>query len=176
MALRYLILGEDARLTTSQGDEFWVDTADVERVVGYAWQTDRTGPNVYVARRWREGTVIKSQKLHRLLLCPPPDRVVDHIDGDGRNNRRSNLRVCTQAENHANLNPAFRSSTGFAGVYRRGEGRFVARIRRDGRLVTLGTFEDAEDASRAYRAARGVADEFYNRSRPAPLSSFWERS
>lgn len=160
MSLRYVILGSAARLYTAQGDAFWVDLADLECVSGLAWQTQKHG---HVYRRYRDGSAIRVEYLHRRLLNPPSDKVVDHIDGDGFNNRRSNLRICTHAENAANRGPEHRSSTGFVGVEKLKRGGFKARMRVEGRLVHLGVFSTAEEASAAYREARGVSEEFYRR-------------
>lgn len=90
---------------------------------------------------------------------------VDHRDGDGQNNRWSNLREATQSENQQNLRgPRSHNQLGVLGVYpvppsrrkRNGPGRFFARIVVQGRGVHLGTFATIEEAQAAYLAAKRV--------------------
>lgn len=78
-----------------------VDAADRDLVSVHRWSAVPTSSkrnNHYAQARIGKAQV----KLHRLLMAPPPGLVVDHINGDGLDNRRANLRVCTQAENARN--------------------------------------------------------------------------
>lgn len=87
--------------------------------------------------------------LHRLImgLSYGDRRQVDHIDGDGLNNRRSNLRIVTQAQNQQN--------TGQLGAHRlAGRKRWRAKAVLDGKQIHLGMFdtrEAAEEAGREWR-------------------------
>jgi hypothetical protein len=95
--------------------------------------------------------------LHRLILQPAAGDVVDHIDGSPLNNRRSNLRVCKQAQNAMNRKVANNSNSGVTGVSeytRRGrEHRWYAYIKVSGKQINLGTFVLFEDAVTARREA-----------------------
>jgi len=84
--------------------------------------------------------------MHRAIVKPPRGYVVDHVNGDGLDNRRENLRVCTLSENAQNR--TFRNACGFHGVRRHGS-RWQARLLGK----SLGMFESAEDAARAWDAA-----------------------
>lgn len=82
-----------------------------------------------------------------------PDQELDHINGIKDDNRISNLREVTHAENMQNRTKAMRSSsTGVLGVkpFRNG---YIARIQRFGKRQHLGVFKTIEEASSAYRAA-----------------------
>jgi hypothetical protein len=80
-------------------------------------------------------------------MHPRKGYVVDHIDGNGLNNRRCNLRECTQKQNRANAKPCGGVS-GFVGVYAR-NGKWTAGIRYRGKNLHLGTFDDPVEAAKA---------------------------
>jgi hypothetical protein len=80
---------------------------------------------------------------------PVPD-IIDHADGDPRNNRISNLRAATKAQNNANSRS--RGSAGVKGAYRQGNG-FFSHIKAGGKKHYLGYFATAEEAAEAYREA-----------------------
>ncbi|HEY4547820.1 MAG TPA: AP2 domain-containing protein [Pedomonas sp.] len=121
-----------------------VDAKDVALLSQYRWRKQGR----YAATRLPDGSLLL---MHRLLLSPPGDMLVDHIDGDGLNNCRHNLRVCTNSENMKN-----RKSSGgvsrFKGVWRDGD-RWRATIRVNGKKICLGTHPTEERAARRYDAA-----------------------
>jgi hypothetical protein len=90
--------------------------------------------------------------MHNLLLGI---KGVDHINHDGLDNRRANLRPATRSQNNHNERPRTGSFSRFKGVIFDGRwrGRWQARIIMDGRRLSLGYFATEEDAARAYDAA-----------------------
>lgn len=76
-----------------------------------------------------------------------PTDQIDHADGDGLNNRQGNLQVASQADNNKNAAIRKDNKTGVAGVTLSRNGSFVASIRVGGKQLTLGTFNDLEDAA-----------------------------
>jgi hypothetical protein len=80
-------------------------------------------------------------------------RIIDHRDGDPKNNRLSNLRRATQSQNCANRRLARNNTSGFKGVSRRASGKWLAYISKNGRKRCLGRFETPEAAHEAYMAA-----------------------
>jgi hypothetical protein len=81
----------------------------------------------------------------------PPDEI-DHINRNPKDNRWSNLRLASHAENQRNTNARANNTSGFKGVSRNYE-KWVAQIRVDGKRMHLGTFMTPEGASLAYRWA-----------------------
>lgn len=93
--------------------------------------------------------------LHRLILSRILGRSlernewVDHINGNGLDNRRENLRVATASQNSLNRGKQSNNKTGFKGVHKGRKG-FRAQIKINGKMVRLGDFDTPEEAYSAY--------------------------
>jgi HNH endonuclease/AP2 domain len=87
-----------------------------------------------------------------------PTQNIDHIDGDKRNNRISNLRDCSQRVNVENQRIVSRNNTsGFTGVvWRADKKRWSALIQVDGKRKRLGGFDTPEQAHAAYLSAKRI--------------------
>lgn len=108
-------------------------------------------------RKWyflHDYAISDSVLMHRLIARPCQTQIIDHIDGNTLNNQRSNLRICSVAENLWNRRATW-SASGFKGVSRRNRDRspWRASITKNGRAVHLGSFADPVDAAKAYDAA-----------------------
>lgn len=93
--------------------------------------------------------------LHRVIWemhnGPIPEgMVVDHIDGDLGNNLLSNLRCCSRDDNMLNTKKSVRNTSGFKGVHKKQNGKYIAYINKGGKRTHLGTFSDAKEAYAAY--------------------------
>jgi len=89
----------------------------------------------------------------RILMDVPAKLVVDHRNGNTLDNRKENLRVCTQGENILNSRVRHNKKEGLPkGVTRHGK-KYAARIRKDNMTSYLGTFIYIEDAEAAYKKA-----------------------
>lgn len=134
-----------------------VDDEDAEWLRQWRWCALSTRRSSFYACRRQGACAIL---MHRELLQPPLGYHCDHIDGNGLDNRRANLRLATPSQNAQNSRAKKKNSTGFRGVYREGE-RFVAQIRANRVTVRLGRFKTAESAHAAYcEAARRLHGEF----------------
>jgi hypothetical protein len=134
----------------TQGKSTVIDDEDWELVAPFRWSLIHEGNRVswHVVARWPDGPT-KFIKMHRLILGLPPERpFVDHVDCDGLNNRRSNLRIATRQQNSSNRD-CLGNKSGFKGVFQNGKS-WTARIRFNKRLINLGTFPDPTDAARRY--------------------------
>ncbi len=100
--------------------------------------------------------------MHRQIMNAPAGLVVDHIDGNGLNNRKSNLRVCTQGQNSLNSRPRRNCSSRYKGVsfYKRDK-IWQAQIFYNFRTINIGRFDDEVEAALAYdRKAEELFGEF----------------
>lgn len=127
--------------------EFWVDDCDVRLLSGYSLRLLVSRGCRYVVCSKYEDGVRHQVLLHNLILGAAEDGVVtDHIDGNGLNNARSNLRRVSYSVNNRN-----KPRLGFS--FDRRRNMFRARMRVDGREFWLGYHKSASDARAAYCAA-----------------------
>ena len=132
------------RIPLSRGLFATVDAADYEELSKYRWHATCSGGSKVYAVCHKDG---KSLSMHRMILKPPKGYLVDHIDHNPLNNRRCNLRVCTQEQNMVNRGPKGGSSR-FVGVSRCGK-KWRAGIIWRGEYFHLGLFEDEVEAAKA---------------------------
>lgn len=90
----------------------------------------------------------RTLRLHRVIVGAAPGVIVDHINGDGLDNRRRNLRETDYTGNARNRRTW--GVLGLRGVERLSSGRYRARLAVGRKLIPLGVYECAEDAARAY--------------------------
>lgn len=92
--------------------------------------------------------------IHRFIMDCPNDLVVDHINGNKLDNRKSNLRICTQEQNHLNHKNYATNNSGYPGVgwYKKAN-KWRARIQIQGNEIHLGLFESLDDAIQARQQA-----------------------
>lgn len=133
-----------------------IDGKDRRLVSGYAWQvleSKRKGrkPTAYAYARIRRDGREVTVYMHRLITGWP---MTDHINHDGLDNRRRNLRPATPAQNAQNRRPHPGTSSRYKGVGWNRRGRnWTAVINLAGRRLYLGHFTNEEDAALAYNAA-----------------------
>ncbi len=138
----------------TQGKSALVDEADYDFLMRWKWFAHYCHFIWYALRRRRasEGDGPKKIAMQTALLIAKDGCRVDHIDGDGLNNRRSNLRVATRSVNQRNYHRRRPTQLGLpVGVAKSGK-KFVAQI--DSNRVKLGRFDTPAEAHAAYLVAR----------------------
>lgn len=142
--------GEPTRIILRTGQVVLVDAGDASVAeTHYLCFRARGGTSFVDAKCVTTG---KFTRLGRILLPPPPRMVVDHINGDGLDNRRCNLRVVTSRQNSQNRAKMRGTTSRFKGVCR-ASNSWVANLCVDYSQIYLGSFDNEQDAARAYDAA-----------------------
>jgi len=138
-----------------------IDKDDLDIVKDYGWYSNyKKSTNSYYAKTEINNKAIS---MHRLILDAPKDKQVDHVDHNGLNNRKSNLRLCNQSENSRNKRMQSNNTSGFRGAYlEKKTGKYKARIMVNRKQMYLGSYETAKEASDVYQeAAKRLHGKFY---------------
>ncbi len=144
--------GGVAYVPLTRGYEAVIDAEDVNIVSGVLWHVTPGRRTAYAFGRVKIDGVLVRTSIHRLIASPSDGFVVDHIDGNGLNNRRSNLRLATISQNaHNTTMERANNSSGVKGVYWHKKcAKWYARISKDSKRISLGFFDNIEDASACY--------------------------
>jgi len=133
----------------TQGFKTLVDDEDYDKLLEYSWHVHRGRNTRYAVRSSHNKTI----RMHREILRVSPDERIDHINRNGLDNRRCNLRVCTRSQNHQNMLMPPHSSR-FKGVsWNKWTEKWESRIKANGKNIFLGRFDDEQEAARAYNEA-----------------------
>lgn len=156
------------KILLTHGEYAIVDNEDYDRLMesGFKWRLESRSEGQRYAARHR-GTLHPlgdaTIRTHREVMRAREGDHVDHLNGDGLDNRKKNLRVCTHSDNMRNRKVLGKNNTsGFKGVsWNRGMKKWSAQIQFERKNVRLGFFVDSKEAARAYnRAAKQYHGEF----------------
>lgn len=113
-----------------------IDIDDFDKVKDYKWHIKKSNNTSYCMSHINNEKVF----LHRFLLDYSGELDVDHIDHNGLNNRRDNLRIISHAKNITNQHNTDN------GIYKVKSGRFRATITKDNKSIYIGTYDTFEEA------------------------------
>lgn len=136
-------------LLLNNGMQVMVSESDYHSVSQHSWYWNGR----YVRADIKKDDTTAKVYLHTFIMCPDKGQVVDHINGNSLDNRRENLRVCTQSQNLANSRKRKNCSSLYKGVsWNKKNRKWVAYINADKSRVPLGYFRSEQEAARAYDA------------------------
>jgi hypothetical protein len=128
------------------GYSILIDDEDIEIISLKKWKVEKNiKSNLYYVRTISE----KNIYMHKYLLSCPIGMEVDHIDGNGLNNKKENLRIATHQQNNFNKKPYANNKVGLKGV-REDRGKFIATITHNYKTIYIGSYKTKEEAGIAY--------------------------
>jgi len=131
-----------------------VDAADYDEIAACMWHVKSWRGKQYAMRTVKRNGVKRTFYMHRVLMQPGPGLEIDHIDGDGLNNRRTNLRVVTRSQNQKNMRHHRDSLNPYKGIHRdKARQVWVGTIWVAPHNIYLGGFAEPKDAALAYDEA-----------------------
>ena len=142
------------RIELTQGKFTIVDDNDYEWLSQYKWFACKDGNHWYASRNIKKDGKQTTQRMHRLILGASKGEITDHINRDGLDNRRANLRVCTKAQNSRNCCKYSSNTSGYMGVsWQKGSEKWLVQLGYNGVQRKLGLFDNVEEAAHAYDEA-----------------------
>jgi hypothetical protein len=131
-----------------------VDDEDFEYLSQFGWHARKDRHTFYAARNIMQNGKRITQGMHRLIMDAPCDMEIDHINGNGLDNRRCNLRLCTTPQNKRNSRLRKDNKSGFKGVsWNKAAQKWVSQITHNGKVIYIGSFDNTVDAAIAYNEA-----------------------
>lgn len=143
-----------AKIQLTRGYYSIIDIEDYEKVISASstWNVWLSEGQAYA--RYRKGNNI-SVYLHRTIINAPKGLYVDHIDHNGLNNTKANLRIASNSQNQMNKQkPRSNNTSGTTGVvWHAGSGKYMAKITVDQKTIYLGIYQTLEEAISVRKAA-----------------------
>lgn len=134
--------------TSNTNKEFYFDLEDYDKIKDYCWYEFSPG---YIGAYENKNYRIL---LHRLIMGVPSDKIVDHIEHNAYDNRKSKLRICSASNNQMNKSMHPNNTSGFTGVYYDTRlDAWVAQIHKNYKHLHLGVFNSKEEAITARKEA-----------------------
>lgn len=136
------------KIKLTQGKFALVDDDMFEKLSKYKWHALKRCNTFYANKRGKNNSKIQ---MHRVVLNTPDDMETDHKDGNGLNNQRSNLRVCSHSENCRNKKKPKNNTTGYKGLsWCERNKKWLVRICVNKKRIYLGHFKTKKSAYKAY--------------------------
>ena len=131
-----------------------IDDADFDWLNQWNWFIMKTGNISYAARWDRTSGSPKLILMHRIVLNIKAGMVTDHIDKNGLNNQRYNLREATISQNAANINSQKNTTSKYLGVYwASNPKKWFVTLQKNKKNFYIGKYDNEEEAAKAYNEA-----------------------
>lgn len=155
-------LGDYCRIPLTQGKFAKIDPEDYIWLAQFRWHCKINKNSIYAVRSITISGRTKRIYMHRLIVNTPSHLLCDHINHNGLDNRKANLRNCTIKQNNANSRSAQSASSKYKGVsWNKRRKKWSAYIKKDGIQLNLGSFDNQIDAAKAYdKAAKKLHGQF----------------
>jgi len=130
-----------------------VDDSDFEFLNSFMWygQPQLTGKYYAVRQSLLENGKQRTVRMHMVIMNTPKGKHTDHKDGDGLNNQRNNLRICTPGQNQMNKIGSKNVTSKYKGVwYCKNKKGWMVAIRAYNKRMPIGRFKTEENAAIAY--------------------------
>lgn len=138
-------------IALSRGKIALIDDEDFDIVDEFQWRAQQNQDGRWYAMAWNPYPIFVL--MHRHIIGANKDEWVDHRNGDGLDNRKANLRICTPSENAASAGPTGVTSN-FKGVYwEKSREKWHVKIMKNGHRHFIGRFDSEVEAAKAYDGA-----------------------
>lgn len=136
------------RINTSKGDNIYtlIDDDDFDIICNQRWYINS---NNYALCEIGGKFIY----LHRLIMNAQKGQIIDHIDGDGLNNQKSNLRFCSHSQNMCNRKSISNGSSRYLGVYLAKHKYYKVAIKVNKKQIYIGQYRDEKLAAKKYNEA-----------------------
>ena len=152
-------MSEYRTINLTRGQVAIIDEEDFQRISQEHWCAIKIKGRYYAIQGKRTNLY-----MHRIIMGATDDEQIDHVNNNGLDNRKRNLRRCTNAQNNWNKGKHRDNTSGFKGVsYDPDRGKWRARLMVNGKFVWLGRHHTAQAAYMAYTTkAKEVFGEFFH--------------
>lgn len=134
-------------VTLTKGFTAIIDVKDIKHAINKNWYAKVAGNTVYAKTTAYINGKRADLSLHREIMSAPEGLEVDHKNGDGLDNRRSNLRLVTHQQNMHNMRINKNNKSGHKGIFFcNRENKWIAKIKVNSKTINLGYFSNIDDA------------------------------
>ena len=139
------------KIPCTKGKFAMVDVEDANDILSHKWFAQLNKRTWYAKTNVWDGMKFKTMAMHRMILKAKDGEICDHINGNGLDNTRKNLRIVTHRQNCQNLH--VKKTSQYPGVnWNKSTASWEAKVMIDGKHVYLGRYEKEYDAFSAYKS------------------------
>lgn len=134
----------------SNGAVVIVDAEDYDKLSKIKWRLVNQGNTQYAVSGKRVNRKVKRIFMHRVIMNTPKGFCTDHVNHNGLDNRKKNLRICTNSQNQMNKIKNNQCALKYKGVWKSKYNKWIANLELNGKGIYLGTFNTEVEAALAY--------------------------